>query len=50
MLHEADAMVCLKVPADFQAVGRFFDDFGQLSDQDVIAALRDAGAKISALA
>lgn len=48
MLHEADAMVCLKVPADFQAVGQFFDDFGQVSDQDVIAALRDAGAKISA--
>jgi len=38
------------VEADFQAVGQFFDDFGQVSDQDVIAALRDAGAKISAVA
>ena len=50
IVHEADAMVCLKVPADFQAVGQFFDDFGQVSDQDVIVALRDAGAKISAVA
>jgi acetoin utilization protein AcuB len=33
-----------------KAVGQFFDDFGQVSDQDVIAALRDAGAKISAVA
>ena len=50
IVHEADAMVCLKVPADFQAVGQFFDDFGQVSDQDVIVALGDAGAKISAVA
>jgi predicted phosphoribosyltransferase len=50
IFREADAIVCMKVPADFQAVGQFFDDFSQVSDQDVIAALREAGAKISALA
>ena len=43
------AMVCLNVPADFSAVGEFFDDFDQVSDQDVIEALRESDAKISAV-
>ena len=38
-------MVCLNVPADFSAVGEFFDDFDQVSDQDVIEALRESDAK-----
>ena len=41
-------MVCLNVPADFSAVGEFFDDFDQVSDQDVIEALRESDTKISA--
>ena len=41
MLHECDAMVCLHLPADFSAVGEFFDDFTQVSDEDVIKALRN---------
>lgn len=49
MLHECDAMVCLNVPADFSAVGEFFDDFDQVSDQDVIEALRESDAKLSAV-
>jgi putative phosphoribosyl transferase len=49
MLHECDAMVCLNVPADFFAVGQFFNDFHQVSDQDVIDALRESEAKISAV-
>ena len=49
MLHECDAMVCLNVPADFSAVGEFFDDFDQVSDQDVIEALRESDAKILAV-
>jgi len=40
ILHECDAMVCLNVPANFYAVGQFFDDFGQVTDEDVIATLR----------
>jgi predicted phosphoribosyltransferase len=48
MLHECDAMVCLNVPADFSAVGQFFNDFDQVSDRDVIEALRQSNAKISA--
>jgi predicted phosphoribosyltransferase len=40
MSREADAMVCLKVPAEFYAVGQFFKNFSQVSDEDVIAILQ----------
>ncbi|MGV9904030.1 phosphoribosyltransferase [Streptomyces sp. NPDC003388] len=36
---EADAIVCPHRPAAFSAVGQFYDDFGQLSDADVLDAL-----------
>lgn len=49
MLHECDAMVCLDVPADFSAVGEFFDDFNQVSDEDVIEVLRESELNVSAL-
>lgn len=49
MLHECDAMACLSVPADFFAVGQFFNDFHQVSDRDVIDALRESEAKIFAV-
>ena len=35
----ADDVVCLRAPAGFAAVGQFFDDFPQVSDDEVIAAL-----------
>ncbi|MGH7796310.1 MAG: phosphoribosyltransferase [Candidatus Binatia bacterium] len=38
--HECDDMVCLNVPADFYAVGQFFENFSQVTDDDVIATLR----------
>jgi predicted phosphoribosyltransferase len=49
MLDECDAMVCLNVPADFSAVGEFFDDFNQVSDEDVIEVLRESEMNLSAL-
>lgn len=49
MLHECDALVCLNVPADFRAVGQFFDDFGQVTDDDVIEILRQEKSKVSAV-
>ena len=49
MLHECDAMVCLIVPAEFYAVGQFFDDFSQVTDDDVVAILKPAGENVSAL-
>jgi predicted phosphoribosyltransferase len=42
-------MVCLNVPADFSAVGEFFDDFNQVSDEDVIEVLRESEMNLSAL-
>jgi predicted phosphoribosyltransferase len=47
--HEADSMVCLKVPADFYAVGQFFKDFTQVTDEDVVAILQRHEAKIATM-
>ncbi|GAA3208307.1 phosphoribosyltransferase [Streptomyces thermocoprophilus] len=41
---ELDELVCLTEPPDFQAVGLWYDDFAQLSDDDVLRALRAAPA------
>jgi predicted phosphoribosyltransferase len=42
---EADEVVCLHTADDFYAVGQFFDDFSEVSDGMVIAALaRSRGA------
>ncbi len=35
----ADAVVCLKAPEDFEAVGQFYRDFRQVEDDEVIALL-----------
>jgi predicted phosphoribosyltransferase len=48
MAREADAVVCLEVTADFHAVGQFFDDFSQVTDDDVIAILKNASPEIAA--
>lgn len=37
---EADEVVCLATPSDFMAVGQFFEDFSQVSDEQAIAILR----------
>jgi putative phosphoribosyl transferase len=37
--HEADHVVSLLVPPDFQAVGQYYDDFSPVSDEEVAAAL-----------
>jgi len=36
---EADEVVCLEQPEPFYAVGAFYDDFSQVSDEEVAAAL-----------
>ncbi|WP_342640315.1 phosphoribosyltransferase [Rhodoligotrophos ferricapiens] len=36
---EADTIICLHTPRPFDAVGRFYDDFEQVSDEQVIATL-----------
>lgn len=41
----ADDVVCLQVPAEFYAVGQFYDDFSEVTDAMVVAALsRKTGA------
>lgn len=46
--READALVYLNVPVDFYAVGGFFMDFSQVSDEEVTAILQKREPTISA--
>jgi predicted phosphoribosyltransferase len=50
MRAEADEVVCLYTPEDFYAVGQFFLDFSQVSDEQAIAILRESCAKATASA
>ncbi len=44
--READETVILKVPKDFNAVGQFFGDFTQVTDEEVAACfLKTTGAE-----
>ena len=36
---EADQVVCLQAPPDFGAVGAYYDDFNEVSDDEVAQAL-----------
>ncbi|RMH28966.1 MAG: phosphoribosyltransferase [Planctomycetota bacterium] len=38
--HEADGVVCLSAPESFGAVGLFYDEFGQVPDDEALAILR----------
>jgi putative phosphoribosyl transferase len=40
--EEADDVVCLQAPLRFGAVGEFFVDFSEVSDEDVVEALAGA--------
>lgn len=40
--REVDELVCLETPESFYAVGQFFADFGQVTDDEVIALLGGA--------
>jgi predicted phosphoribosyltransferase len=41
---DVDEIVCLQTPTPFRAIGLFYEDFGQLGDDEVIALL-DAAAR-----
>jgi predicted phosphoribosyltransferase len=41
MRNEADDVVCLHRPPAFMAVGAWYEDFDQLTDDDVLEALRE---------
>ncbi len=45
-LHgEVDAIVCLDTPRDFGAIGYYYRDFSQVSDDEVVAILKRFPAK-----
>ena len=39
---EADEVVCLHAPAEFESVGQFFADFSEVTDDDVVRLLGSA--------
>lgn len=41
--READEVVCLQRPSEFGAVSRFYEDFHEVSDEEVAAALGTRG-------
>jgi predicted phosphoribosyltransferase len=43
--READEVICLHVPEYFYAIGQFYEDFGQVSDDEVMEILRTHGLK-----
>ena len=48
LLTEVDAIVCLDTPRDFGAIGYYYRDFRQVSDDEVIAILKRFPAKKTA--
>jgi putative phosphoribosyl transferase len=45
--QEADETICLSTPAFFQAVGQYYEDFSQTSDEDVRELLSQTAQDIS---
>lgn len=44
----SDDFVCLSTTKDFYGVGQFYDDFSQVSDEEVIELLKEVNAKKAA--
>ena len=44
----ADEMVCVDIPRDFYAIGQFYADFSQATDEEVIACLEAVAAPAAA--
>ena len=43
--READDVICVHTPKSFYAIGEFYDDFSQVTDEEVIELLRLAASK-----
>jgi predicted phosphoribosyltransferase len=50
MRAEADEVIVLETPPWFLAIGEAYEDFGQTSDEEVVALLEQAAAAGSGLA
>lgn len=44
----ADELICLHSPLDFYGVGQFYDDFSQVSDEEVIQHLKEINSNAKA--
>jgi len=44
--QEADEVICPHIPDYFYAIGQFFEDFGQVSDEEVMEILRVHSGKV----
>lgn len=44
---DADEIVCLEMPGEFLAIGEWYEDFSQTSDDEVVAMLRAASVQES---
>lgn len=47
LAHDADEVICPYIPEYFFAIGQFFDDFGQVGDEEVMEILRTHSRKTS---
>jgi uncharacterized protein (TIGR00369 family) len=45
---DADEVICLETPDRFLAIGEWYEDFAQTSDEEVVALLREARARQAA--
>jgi predicted phosphoribosyltransferase len=43
--READEVVVLAAPADFRAVGEWYEGFGQTTDEEVLAVMERASGR-----
>jgi putative phosphoribosyl transferase len=46
LAEEADEIVCLTTPRELFSVGRWYEDFSPVSDEQVLAMLAEAGARV----
>jgi putative phosphoribosyl transferase len=44
MANEADEAICLMTPEPFYAIGQWYEDFSQTSDQEVVELLHEASS------
>lgn len=44
---EIDEVICLETPYNFHAVGQFYEEFFQVSDQEAIKLLEESNENIS---
>jgi len=49
LLQEVDELVCVEIPEPFYGVGQFYDDFSQISDEEVNELLDRAYQRVGEL-